>query len=729
MLGLRIFLLAIPAFSQITSITAHPGGAWTSCSGSSPTISCTAVERQRGYEVNPIKITTAGTFGSTSTSTAGMAALTYAWCKLGTGATRCAVPASGDSTPELYPQFDGYTDDGYGPTTFGGSTCAGGGVYSANTCTYTGSITFTGGFTINVKLVVYSYLPPAITYPKGRCTGCTNSNRRYPDPDTVTVSNFVPPGNFIPPASAGGSYIDPNYGGTIYTVQPPLANNMDPGHNYAQAFDALVTTFNSDNTLLLTQKSNGDLYIHSTVSPYPVLWTTPCAGAGSHKWSSTDPKTFYYVSGKSIGKGVLTTPGNATCSTVYTYPGTSNGGLSDGGDGDITTDNWWFVTACDGRTCAAGQDDNVGILVNLNTGAAYTCDFTSLRNTFGFTARDSQVSNIDAVTGKRYLVIDCYPGAASELFQFDGTAITDMGPYPAAPGIWQVTHVYDGNGACLAAAETANSCWSASHAGICQIAGVQGRCSAVTGRQHSSYDIMVFNRFSTGPALMGVDAAAGGGATIIMPYNDTSDTHIGNARRGNVSVVTSNSSPGVTSWKVTGVNTRTNPVTITSDAAYSGANGDLLTMSNIQGTGTIPTLNGAKTCIVANRSGVTFQCSGLNLTGIYTAGTGAFFLGTQTLTFGPHYLENVVFYMPSLNVAGMTVLRHSSNRSLLHTNDYLDSGYYDQAHGSISQEGSMFSFESNFGYSDAIGVYLGFTGFGTPTIGETTVFNEKNVVQ
>ena len=705
---IRIFNLliaALPLTAQITSIASAAGGSW-SCTGSSPTLTCSTHERQHGFEVYPLKIITTGTYGSTSTSASGLTAITnnntWKWCNFGTGATGCVTPTSGAATPELYIYFDGYTDNGYSA-----------GLHS-------GSVTFTGGFTVNINLTIDAYVPPTIIYPGGSCVGCAKTSATFPDPDTITVTNIVPTGNFTPAASPGGSYTDPNLGGVVYTVLPPKAIGSDAVHTNSSCLDAIATCFNADGTLQITNDTAGNNFIQSTTSPFPIQWTNPVGRAGpvgtsqNPLWSSKDPKAFFYVSGTTVRKMVLGAPGAMPLCDfqIYSYSGTSTGLRSR--DSEVTKDDWTVLAACEGATCFSG-DDRTLVVLNLNgpsqcgafTAASYTASFAGFSN---FTPLTVRLSNTDVVSGQKYIVVENGAGG-NRLYSMPGSGgtVTDMGFFPAKPGIHQDANIFDGNGTCIAALEALNDvCEFVGHMTSMEIGGIQGWGGSAYARRHPNIDIFLFERFSVGTALMGIDTAAGGGATMIFPTNLTgTDTHFSAARQGNVFVVSNNSAPVISTFKVTGA-TNTPTIHVTSSPAYTGANGDVLNISNVYGN---TALNGLGSCTVANLSGTTFDCLGLAGNGAYVASTGVFYKNAA-LTMCPHCLENDVFNLRSLNPTDWTLLRHSISRSLQGATSYLEAnGYYSQAHAYLKQDGSAFGFESNYGFPDRVGVYMGFTGF------------------
>jgi hypothetical protein len=700
-----LLLSAAALFGQITSITANPGGAWTSCTSSGPTLNCTVHERQHGFEVNYLQVTTAGTYDSTSTSTGGSIGLVATWCKVNTGdIATCVMPESSDTTPVLYIGFDGYTDDGLSPGSHSGSV-------SLNS----------GAFTINVTIVIDAQVFPIQATPSGFCNGCSVSNGRYGTMgDTVAIRNFTPPGTFQPPASAGGSYQDPNLGGVVYTFAPPGI----PSPNVTEYSDSVVTSWNADATLKFVLLGDGTLHVHSATSPFPLQWTNPAGTGRAVKWMSTEAKALLYLSGNTVHKVILGTPGNIRCDqTVLTVPG-SFSALTDGGDGEMSKDDWWLFATCAGDPSqSAGQDKKL-VLASFggHTGSCsfttpyYTYDYSRLPN---FALRNTNVSNIDSVTGMRYLVAQSPANggqtAGNELLQFDGTTITDVGPFPTKTGLNANVGLYAGNGACTTAYLLHLSfCQDTQHAMPCEVNGIQGFCTSAYARQHAFYYVLIFERFSAGVPGMGIDTGAGGGLTVILPIGTA--THMGAARKGNVLVIGMDSSPVLASWKVTNMTGNgLSPIHVTSDTAYTGINGDVLSFRNVGGN---TALNGPKRCTVANLAGTGFDCFGTTGNGIYTSGTGQFYLGTQSLGTGPFGYEIDVVNMPTLSgnnpsIAAATFLRHNITRGCGGSDQYWDSANYcsTQSHPTIAQDGSKISWETNYCYLNQTGVYIGLTGF------------------
>ena len=214
---------------------------------------------------------------------------------------------------------------------------------------------------------------------------------------------------------------------------------------------------------------------------------------------------------------------------------------------------------------------------------------------------------------------------------------------------------------------------------------------------------------------MGLDKAVGGGLTTILPIH--APTHVGMARNGNVMVISMDYATTTTSWKITGMSGNgVSPIHVISDTPYTGGNGDVLTFSNVGGN---TALNGPKTCTIANLSGTGLDCLRTTGNGTYTAGTGSFYLGTQTITLNAFDFELDIVNMPALagsdpDVSRMTYVRHSTHRSCPFSDARIDN-YYSQPHATIAQDGTRISWESNYCYQDRFGVYTALTGFSSPT--------------
>lgn len=748
-------LFCLPLSAQITAISSVPVASWT-VTGSSPTITVSTHERQHGFEVNELKVTLTGTYqpGTTTITPSGIGALSLALCVAGTGATGCGPWSSSPSNsnhltsgsncgsvncvnPELFIGFDGYTDDGYGPANFSATTCAAGGTTSDNAvhCTYTGTVTITGGFTINVTLVIDKLQAVTVTYPGGSCSGtCVNSESVYPDPDEVTPTNMVPPGSCpgagCPATSAGGTYTDPNFGGVVYTVIPPLTIGVDPTHTVYNCFDAVATPFNADGTLMFGCRTDGTINVYSTTPPFTIQWTyAQLSGIGpgaSQRWSGVDPKAIFYTSGSTVHKAILGTPGaSPTCDQAIFTAGAA---LQDGGDSEVSKDDWYATV---------DTTNTLAYVINLNgsgcsfTATSYSINYSGLAN--GFAYRNANISNVDVVTGKRYMILQSPAGGGTrgnERYSIPGAGgtITDDGPFPVSPGQAQQlvaiggtqNPVFTGDGSCNSAAQSSGGyCQGTGHMATCEIGGRQGFCGAQYGRTHPSRALVFFESFAVPVNLMATDVAAGGGATIIAVFDhNAQDTHFSAARQGNVMVITGDSVTGATpgpaesSWKITNVTNNGGVCHITSDIAYTGANADVLSISNLNGACTA--LNGAGLCTVANLSGTTLDCSGSTFSGSYTANTGVFYKNVALQgPPKPHAYENQVYYVPTLSSTPI-LLRHSINRSFWTNRNYLMNApnpYYDQAHGSTAQNGTKFSFQGHYGVIDRDGVYLGLTGF------------------
>ncbi len=676
---------------QITIASDPSSSGWT-CAGGG--LNCSITERQHGFEVFALHINIGGT-GTITIGTitgSGSAATLTKLCTV--GSTPC-VPTT-IAPADLWIYYDGYTDDGFNPASSP----------FLSAIPISGS---TGGSgTVNLSLTLTAYTPPNITSLGGAFTNCASSGGVFPGLDLCTTAGLRPGGTFNF-AAPGSSIIDSSFGSTVFTV----AKSTLGGPIQTTTYDAVVTNYNSDKSLLITETSNGQVSIRSAVPPFTVLWANPpgISTGGSSRWSSLDPKTIYYTSSPTIHKAVLGAPG-VVLSDIVIYTDTDGGAvLTDGGDSELAKDDWW-VTADTANKKAIFLNLNCA---TLNCVSAFKYDYSGVAD---FVYRNSNISfGVDATSHLRYGILQSLGKAGNILLGFDGATVTNLGLMPQKPGLQSVTNVFTAGTSCsapiVAAGSPGNSlCLDTVHGSVVEIAGVEYFITAQYGRQHPAYNNLTLMRFNAGIDKMTIDQADGGGLSMLWLFTQTVDTHLGAARAAPVAVLSFDQSVPINpAWRITNAVTSGANInlTVTTTAINGGSNPlTLVTTNNGQVSNVAGCANANGTWNNVTVSGTTITLPSVNCEGAYTSATGVV---TQNVNppSGHYYYEDIVFNMPSASVPAMTALRLEHARSICFSDSYIDNApnpYYCQQHSSISQHGESVFFESNNGQPDTTSLFM-----------------------
>jgi len=612
-------------FGQIT-VTSDPGAGW-GCSS----LTCSTSEIQHASQTYPIHYAIAGT-GTISVGTiTGTGSSGFTFRVLSVGCDPCESPIS--SVTAASPPTYTYTDSNInshiangqavtienvatctgangqgvvanlntGAKTFQitgfsvSGACSGGNVWvTTNTApadgfgyyngyadydysfgAHSADIPITGGsggsFHAIVNLTILALAAPTITTPSGSTAGCSSSDAVFfIDLDACAPSNMRPSGTYSFAAVGSAALPDSNFGGVVYTV----AQNVPPNVIAVSPSDTVVTNVNSDGSLMVVGTNTGNLDYTSTTPPFTVGWHNPTGivSGSSQKWSGLNPKVVFYYSGVTLHRATFGTAPAITSDVIIWTDGDAGAVLGDGGDSEATKDDWfaqvdgvnkklWFINGnCNTTNCAT--------VASISFAGLSPFIFRTVITTPG----------VDVVSGLRYITLYNNSGA-HELYTFNGTTLTDVGPYPTLPGLGSLFGYLTGKGSCTAVQNAAGLCIGAAtdHTAGGEIAGQQAWCGATLGRYQPGRSWFTCSLFNKGLNQMFIDQANGGGMIQVFPVNtETSDTHTGAARQGQVFSLSSDGAPLTTSWAVTNAVTNGSNIDLTvrtTDHGHTG--GDL----------------------------------------------------------------------------------------------------------------------------------------------------------
>ena len=151
----------------------------------------------------------------------------------------------------------------------------------------------------------------------------------------------------------GGNYTDPTFGCKITR----LSNATVEGSSYVMHAYSSVNPFNSDNTMVLLEKSGGILHVRDLLgnTVKDNLHNFGILPSSNPVWSRTDPNVIYFhpVSSNQVKKYNLSTNAVTTEYTFSSYAQISFGN----GEGDISWDGNYLPILADGR---------YGFIYNIN---------------------------------------------------------------------------------------------------------------------------------------------------------------------------------------------------------------------------------------------------------------------------------------------------------------------------------------------------------------------------
>ena len=224
--------------------------------------------------------------------------------------------------------------------------------------------------------------PPHFSYLSGP-QGCTQVNG-YPDPAVCAVPDEKPPGGFNPPPP-GGSYVDPNFGGTVNVITGTAVTHTYSANNPLSASNKYLMAFNT---------SAGNLDVVE-VATGKVLF--PKVGSSQDFfWDSYNDSIFYYPKGAAFIKHDL---GSGQESTIVDYAkdGHTFTSIKRGGTTGSSKDNWIsFFAPTEMQVCA----------LDLSAIQTYCADYKSAPGIpYGAIDYTLDSKGVDKTSGKRYTIL------------------------------------------------------------------------------------------------------------------------------------------------------------------------------------------------------------------------------------------------------------------------------------------------------------------------------------
>lgn len=724
LLFLILLFVSVSAWAQITVTPAANQTGWSCVS-----LTCATTSRQTLAFMAPQRFSITGTGSSLTYSRTGGPDLGFAinFCAVGTGITSvCSVVTTSPADMFLWNNGSVYT--------------LAVGTQSETLTVSASSPTSSAAITVNNTVIAYTQ-PTVIaangTVPAGGgACGAEASSVVFPDnPECVWSPNVIPGGNQPAgvPAAQGSSYIDPIFGTRITTIVPGATGVPNSGGYICG--DAISGCINADHTLVQVNATVGaTLTINSIATGLPVYTSFPGlpGSAVTVEWDPTDPTLLWLMDSnsgaKTIKKMVCSTPPSCTVSSYYTYSGAANI-IGNSSDGRIRKDRWWgFITdGSNGDSHACMVD-----LPNLNT---YCGDYSGLA---GFTHRgDANVSDINVPNGHRYL----YTGA----FSPTSNAYWDLAP-GTPPGMSALTLYGRGplgsfngttnpgnfgwfsGGPCAGSALSAGICEYTQHSAMVTINGVVYWFDGGDASQFPFYNAPSLNRLDVGIDKSHIPVEEGGGKyepmAVMSGLASGQSIHVSGA--ANVPVVSVDiSGAQVCALRITNV-TGTSPLHYATTDPVTGtpgfcalANGNTLIINGVQGV-TNANFTHNSPCSVANLSigsPSTWDCNGSSGSGTYTASTGV-----ATLDVVPPFTksrQSEILVYDLTNFPTSTVIHRFNLRSFLYVGYIVTStGYYDQPHATLSNDGMEICWQAGYGTPDGTGVYCAPTGYvpGGPSV-------------
>jgi hypothetical protein len=337
---------------------------------------------------------------------------------------------------------------------------------------------------------------PLFTYVSGP-TGCTQP-AGYPDAALCTVPNETPLGTFPLPA-VGGTYVDGNFGATVRLISSFSTNH---GYSTPSAFSA------SGKYVALAQNGIQVNVVETATGNVAYVGRPGYVTADTIRWDSYSDDMYYFFRGAQVVRHKLST--NTTTVLVdYSTDGHGFTGISGGGTGDISKDNWiGFWAETEHQVC----------ILDLNKVVTYCADYYGTYPNNRVPVKNVDFvhvsKGVDSISGKRYVLLMSNP--AIMVFSVDQTAAKLAYEFrgPEVPTDFQVGSKGNNDGIC----DVGETCLSGYHSDMVEDS---------QGRQYLVYvaDIespcqrqITTSMLSAGPKLL-ISVAQGGGRTDVTPLH------------------------------------------------------------------------------------------------------------------------------------------------------------------------------------------------------------------
>lgn len=237
---------------------------------------------------------------------------------------------------------------------------------------------------VDVTWTVVPRIPdPTYTYPSGP-HGCTQP-AGYPDPALCTVPDEKPPGAFQPPP-IGGSYVDPNFGGTVRIMGPPDYVHTYSNNNPLSAHNKYLMAF-----------SDGAFFVIDVATHRFVYSRIP--GNQDFFWDSYDDEVYYYPAGSRFIRHNLHS-GKETTVVDYARGSHRFTLLKRGGTTASSKDNWIsFYAPNEQQVCA----------LDIGSAQTYCASYAGVYPGIDYVL---DAKGVDKASGKRYVIVVATAGSA-----------------------------------------------------------------------------------------------------------------------------------------------------------------------------------------------------------------------------------------------------------------------------------------------------------------------------
>ena len=529
--------------------------------------------------------------------------------------------------------------------------------------TYTGTVTV-GTTAVALTLQVlkrFSY--DAFVYPPGYPSGCTNTSSGFPHADTCTISDERPSSAALAIPAPGGSYVDPQFGGTLIRLTVS-GRNIQYG---------ALSSFSATAKYVLTSDSQGYLDIYNLAMRTTAYPSFPGPNINFSAWDPIDDEKLWYMEGSTIRYRILNT-GVITVAADYSNafgarPGLP--GISMGGTIDITDDGWWAFRSAF-TLCAVNLN---GLTPATQESQTYCADLSG----FGLTDIDfNQITQVDSESRKRYLVLLAAP--LGHVFSVSANGVQYEYPLPSSVVEPHSDVGQDSRGRQIFFWNFADPYGSKSYLATMQL--------------NKGADMIR-------------PVEEGGGLNFLYPNepeNLGTDGHFGCTWKGVCVFTPYGNSGGIAMRSISTVTTGT-PCSITTATAHGYGNGVSVLIGGAAG---ITSINGVFPITVTGSN--TYTLTGHTCSGIYTAGSANSVLNAATATTQPNRQE-IVMARP-----GHEVRRIAIHRAKIYDNGSSLIGYFASPRGSISRDGRYVAFAGNHGIPEASSVWVADTGISTATV-------------
>jgi hypothetical protein len=505
---------------------------------------------------------------------------------------------------------------------------------------------------------------------------CSNSEPFYPFADTCAILNERPPSTYAGPA-VGETVVDPTFGGKIKRITP----------DSRMIQYSTRTAFSATGKYIVTAEIDGFVSVFD-VRRAAVVYANVPGNINYWNWDAYDDEIYYYFSGAQIVRRNLRA-GTSAVAADYSGSPWFFTFLSDGGTVDITDDGWWAFEADGGQVCAV---DLNGISAANQAGKTYCASIAGVTPSIVY-LDFPQITKVDSQSKKRYVVLVASPQGVVYSVNTQ-TGILDY-EYKM-PEVPQYNRNND-NGVC----EAGEACLSTPHSDVFE---------AADGTQHFYYTFPEIWMNETYLAILQLNKGgemhqpleSGGGMNMFYPNSCSNcDNHLGCSNKLH-GCVFSMAGPYGAAAQLISTATNAAPAAIATSAAHGWSTGQDILIGSAEGNTCI---NGLWQITVTGATTGTLNGSDCSGAGTYTGDTGIAVNGSQTPA-SP--MRNEL----ALVRPGEEIRRLATHRSKIY-NDLPGTPvnfYYSTPRASISRNGDLIAYNSNYGGTGGASVYVLETG-------------------